>query len=69
MAAKSVTDLIGAARVMPGADSAELYSDTAAQVCQRSLDNLFKGKLFSTLHIKKIQINFVLLNLQKKNWQ
>lgn len=40
-----MADLVGAASNMPGVVSAELYSDTAAQVCQRSLDDLFEGKL------------------------
>lgn len=43
MSDKCVQDLVGAARGMPGADSAELYSDTAAQVCRRSLHELFQG--------------------------
>lgn len=41
---KDVTDLVGAASNMPGVDSAELYADTAAQVCHRSLKELFRGK-------------------------
>ena len=40
---KNVTDLVSAAAHMPGGNSAELYSDTAAQVCRRSLDELFSG--------------------------
>lgn len=44
MADKNVTDLVGAAKRMPGVESAELYSDTAAQVCKRSLENLFRGE-------------------------
>jgi len=44
MTSRNVTDLIGSAKSMPGVESAELYSDTAAQVCRRSLELLFQGK-------------------------
>lgn len=47
--AKNVQDLVSAAVSMPGGGSAELYSDTAAQVCRRSLDELFSGKIIFTL--------------------
>ncbi|XP_067946991.1 trans-aconitate 2-methyltransferase-like [Watersipora subatra] len=62
-ASKSVTDLVGAARVMPGINSAELYSDTAAQVCRRSLDNLFQGKHFLRVNMLTLHYHQIVLDI------